>query len=217
MARRTGRAGRKGAAITLVTPRERRAVKLIERLTSRKLKPGRLPTAADLAARRREALKETLRSMLEGPDLQPYLLVVEELAADYDVAEVAAAALKLGGDLEARRDGDGARERVATEEVPEDGLSTEPGMVKLFLNLGRADGLRPNDVVGAIANEARLPGRAIGAIDIYDEFSFVQVPKKAAQKVVSALQRTHLRGHRVNVEVARPRRKEETRHRADAS
>jgi hypothetical protein len=68
----------------------------IERLTSRKLKPGRLPTAADGAARRREALKETLRSVLEGPDLQPYLLVVEELAADYDVAEVAAPAPGIG-------------------------------------------------------------------------------------------------------------------------
>ena len=201
---RTGRAGRAGEAITLVTPRERGALRVIDRLTKGKLKPARLPSAADVAARRREALKETLRSVLEEQELQPYLLVVEELSADYDVTEIAAAALKLTGDLEARRDGDGASERAHAEDL-EDGLSTEPGMVKLFLNLGRRDGLRPNDVVGAIANEARIPGRVIGAIDIYDEFSFVQVPKKDSQKVVSALQRTSLRGKRVNVEVARPR------------
>ncbi|MBI4504444.1 MAG: DEAD/DEAH box helicase [Chloroflexi bacterium] len=203
---RTGRAGRKGEAITLVTPRERGMLKLIERLTSRKLKPGRLPTAADVAARRREALKETVRSVLEGPDLHAYLLIVEELATDYDVAEVAAAALKLAGELEVKRRPEGPRERAPAEKVPADGLSTEPGMVKLFLNLGRADGLRPNDVVGAIANEARIPGATIGAIDIYDEFAFVEVPKKDAQNVVSALQRTTLRGRRVSVEIAQARR-----------
>lgn len=201
---RTGRAGRAGEAITLVTPRERGILRLIERLTGRKLKPARLPTAADVAARRREALKATVRSVLESPDLEPYLLLVEELSTEYDVAELAAAALKLSGDLEARRDG--ARERTAAENLPEDGLSSEPGMVKLFINLGRVHGLRPTDVVGAIANEARIPGRSIGAIDIYDEFTYVQVPKKDGQKVVSALQRTELRGHRANVEIARPRR-----------
>jgi ATP-dependent RNA helicase DeaD len=202
---RTGRAGRAGEAITLVTPRERGALRVIDRLTKGKLKPGRLPSAADVATRRREALKATLRSVLETPDLQPYLLVVEELSAEYDLAELAAAALKLSGDLEVRRDSDGARERAHAEDL-EDGLDAEPGMVKLFVNLGRDDGLRPNDVVGAIANEARIPGRSIGAIDIYDEFSFVQVPKKVSRKVITALQRTSLRGKRVNVEVARPRR-----------
>ncbi len=200
---RTGRAGRKGEAITLVTPRERGVLKLIDRVTGRKLKPGHLPTAADAAVRRREALKETVRSVLQGPDLQSYLLIVEELSADYDVAEVAAAALKLTGDLEVKRGRVGVREQA----LPEDGLATEQGMTKLFLNLGRAGGLRPTDVVGAIASEAGIPGQEIGAIDVYDEFTFVQVPKASAQRAVSALQRTTLRGRRVNVEIARPRRR----------
>ena len=205
---RTGRAGRKGEAITLVTPRERGALRLIERLTGRKLTPAGLPTAADVAARRREALKATLRSVLAGPDLQPYLLVVEELAADYDIAEVAAAALKLTGDLEVKRAKDGTRERSAADGPLEDGLTSEPGMAKLFLSLGRADGLRPSDVVGAIASQAGISGQAIGAIDIYDAFAFVQVPKKYASKVIAALQRATLCGQRVNVEVARPGRRQ---------
>ncbi len=204
---RTGRAGRKGEAITLVTPRERRALHLIERLTKGKLKPARLPTAADVAARRREALKETLRTMVAAGDLEPYLLVVEELAAEHDVAEIAAAALKLTGELETRGNGAATPEPAPREVFPEDGLSAEPGMTKLFLSLGRADGLRPNDIVGAIANEAGLPGKAIGAIDLYDRFSLVQVPKKDAHCVLAALQRTTLRGRRVHAEIARPRRR----------
>src|SRR5579875_1310528 len=204
---RTGRAGRKGEAITLVTPRERRALHLIERLTKGKLKPARLPTAADVAARRREALKETLRTMVAAGDLEPYLLVVEELAAEHDVAEIAAAALKLTGELETRGNGAATPEPAPREVFPEDGLSAEPGMTKLFLSLGRADGLRPNDIVGAIANEAGLPGKAIGAIDLYDRFSLVQVPKKDAHRVLAALQRTTLRGRRVHAEIARPRRR----------
>ena len=202
---RTGRAGKKGEAITLVTPRERGALRLIERLTSVRLKIGKLPTAADVAERRRSALKETLRATIRDTDLQPYLLVVEELAEDYDVAEIAAAALKLSGDLEVKRGESFDRNLAPADQMPEDGQKAEPGMVKLFLNIGRADGLRPTNLVGALANEAKIPPRIIGAIDIYDTFTFVQVPKAAVNQVVQALQRTNLMGRRINVDVARPR------------
>lgn len=74
------------------------------------------------------------------------------------------------------------------------------------MGAGRNDRARPADIVGAIANEANLPGRAIGAIDIYDEFSFVEVPREAANRVLGALGRTTLRGKRLNVEIARPQR-----------
>ena len=203
---RTGRAGRQGEAITLVTPRERNSLKMIERLIGRRLKPGRLPTSADVAERRRDALTATLRTVLDQADFQSYLPVVQELAADYDMAEIAAAALKLNGSLEVKHDRNGGREALPAEALPEDGMRTESGMARLFLNLGRTHKLRPSDVVGAIANEARIPGQSIGSIDIYDEFTFVQVPTESVSKVMSALQGATLRGHRVNVEIARPRR-----------
>jgi ATP-dependent RNA helicase DeaD len=85
-----------------------------------------------------------------------------------------------------------------------DGVGTETGMVRLFLNAGRLDRVRPGDVVGAIANEAGLPGRSIGAIDIYDEFAFVEVPRETVGRVVNALNKTTLRGKRLSVEIARP-------------
>lgn len=80
----------------------------------------------------------------------------------------------------------------------------ERGMARLFINVGREDGVRPGDLVGAIANEAGIAGGAIGAIDIYDHFAFVEVPSAEAETVIEALLRTSIRGRRVKVNVAVP-------------
>jgi ATP-dependent RNA helicase DeaD len=198
---RTGRAGRTGDAVTLVTPRERRMLRIIERVTGKKITPVRLPTLADVAARRREAFKDSIRETLEsGANLDSYLVMVEDLAEEFDPAEIAAAAFSLA--FQNEKEQRPAADSVHT--VDGDGVGTEPGMVRLFLNAGRNDRVRPADIVGAIANEAGLPGRAIGAIDIFDEFSFVEIPRDASTRVLNALGRTSLRGKRINVEIARP-------------
>jgi ATP-dependent RNA helicase DeaD len=198
---RTGRAGRAGEAVTLVTPRERRMLRIIERVIGKRITPVRLPTLADVAARRREAYKESIRALLEsGDNMDPYLVMVEDLAEEFDPAEIAAAAFALAF-KGAQEDRPGAD---AMHTVEGDGVGTEPGMVRLFLSAGRIDRVRPADIVGAIANEANLPGKAIGAIDIFDEFSFVEVPREAVTRVLNALGKTTLRGKRLNVEIARP-------------
>lgn len=198
---RTGRAGRAGEAVTLITPRDRRMLRTIERVIGKQILPMRLPSMADVAARRREAYKDSVRELLEsGANLDLYLGLVEDLGEEYDLAEIAAAAFALS--LKRQQD-----ERATAEEVHSvdgDGAGTEPGMTRLFINAGRLDRVRPADVVGAIANEAGLPGRAIGAIDIFDEFSFVEVPRETVGRVLGALNQTTLRGKRLNVEIARP-------------
>ena len=83
--------------------------------------------------------------------------------------------------------------------------ATEAGMTRLFLNLGRRDGIRPMDVVGAIANEAKIPGKSIGQIEIMDAYTFVDVPEDVADRVVRALATTRLRGRPVRAEIARAR------------
>ncbi|MCX8016651.1 MAG: DEAD/DEAH box helicase, partial [Rhodocyclaceae bacterium] len=92
---RTGRAGRAGMAITLITPRERRQLQLIERATRSRIQPSKLPTLADVAARRREAFRDALREVLANENLDPYVLMVEEMTEEHDVTELAAAAFKL--------------------------------------------------------------------------------------------------------------------------
>jgi ATP-dependent RNA helicase DeaD len=156
-----------------------------------------LPTIADVAARRREVLKAALREQIATGNLAPFKLMVNELAAEFDPVTIAAAAAKLA------MDGDRPLTEMIEIEDASDGV--EPGMVRLFLNIGRASGVRPGDIVGAIANEAGLPGRAIGAIDIYDTTAFVEVPGAASDRVIQALQRTTIKGQQVQAQVAGPR------------
>jgi ATP-dependent RNA helicase DeaD len=192
---RTGRAGREGDAITLISPRERRQLKLIERGIGARIHPVRLPTVADIAARRRELFKQSVVAALGRADFDDFLVIVGELEDDYEPAEVAAAALKLLWE--------GQKGQAAAQEVDgSDGARPEPGMARLFLTIGREHGLRPGDLVGAIANEAGVPGNAIGAIDILDRCAFVEVPEAVAAQVVRALGRAKLRGRRVKVEAA---------------
>ena len=203
---RTGRAGRSGNAITLISPRERRQLKLIEKFINAPIKPARVPSAADIATRRREIFKAKLRETLTGGNFDGYLVSVEELAAegDFDTSQIAAAALQML--WQAQKGASDYDVNEADVEVER----TESGMTRLFLQIGRVDGVRPGDIVGAIANEAGLPGNAIGAIDIMDRSTFVEVPDAEAARVMDALGRTKLRGKRVYVDIARPRTEGDT-------
>lgn len=212
---RTGRAGREGVAITFITPRERRMLQIIERVTRIRIERCRMPTLADVAARRRSALFDQLRAAMIDPGLAVYTTLVDELAGTGDLRTVAAAALKLllnedqtdQVDTITRLDPPPAerpqRERsersARSPRTKADARSerTERTMVRLQINLGRNDQIRPADIVGAIANESGLPGRSIGEIEIRARTSVVEVPRRAAQQVLQALNRTTLRGQRV--------------------
>jgi ATP-dependent RNA helicase DeaD len=212
---RTGRAGRKGEAITLVTPRERRLLSIIERHINKRLRPARLPTQADIATRRREQFKDSILKTIDEGSLDTYLAMVDELTteiaadgADGDGHEIprdprmiAAAAFKM---LEVPSNVEPEPAPGKPPVLEADGMGVEPGMVRLFVSAGRRQNVRPQDIVGAIANEAGVRGQDIGMIDIYDDSSFVEVPKPASERVITALRGTTLRGHRVTVEIARP-------------
>ncbi|WP_129628524.1 DEAD/DEAH box helicase [Candidatus Oscillochloris fontis] len=195
---RTGRAGRTGLAITLITPRERRMLQIIERASRSRIQRQKLPSLADVAARRREAFRDALREVLEQGDLDPYLLMVEEMSEEHDAVDLAAAAFKLLLNEVEQDD--------TITSVEGDAAGSEPGMQRLFLDVGRFDRIRPSDIVGAIANEVGLSGKSIGSIDIYDRFSFVEVPNEHAQKVLHILNGVSMRGKQVRVSIAKPKR-----------
>jgi ATP-dependent RNA helicase DeaD len=195
---RTGRAGREGSAITLIAPREVRQLRLIERLIGKRIRAARLPSNADVEARRRELLVDQVRAAIEAGGLEQYRIAVEELCEEYDSIDVAAAALKQLANIDRRAE-------LKKGPVDPGSDSAEDGMTRLFLNVGRNEGVRPADVVGAIAGEAGIPGRTIGAIDLYDTYAFVEVPQEVARRVVDALNRATLRGHPVRAEIARPK------------
>ncbi|AVH54785.1 MULTISPECIES: DEAD/DEAH box helicase [Streptomyces] len=215
---RVGRAGREGVAITLAEPREHRQLKAIERATGRKIPVEMVPSVADLRARRLELTRAALHeSILEDEDLERFRVVVENLADEFDVMDVALAAVKLahetGGaaiDEEEipevaplHRDKDRSRERGrGGERGPrgrKGGGGPQRGMTRLFVGAGRSAGIRPQDLVGAITGESQLNGRDIGSIEIADRFSLVEVPENAATDVIGALRGSTIKGRKPTV------------------
>lgn len=83
---------------------------------------------------------------------------------------------------------------------------TAPGMVRLFVNVGRAQRIMVKDIISTIAIEADIPARSIGQISIYDKFTFVEVPEEYAEQVITALHRNYIKGYKINVEPAKLKR-----------
>ena len=248
---RTGRAGRGGTAITLAEPREQRHLRSIEGFTKAKLEIGKVPTVADLRARRLELTRASLRERLVAADFDDVRVVVESLSDEFDPVDIAAAAVKmahdaLGGNEEReipafapvgatagkpgfapvgasasagtatavkttggparasdrphRSDRDGPTAgRLVKRDQNFDRRSRNEDGVRLFIGAGRAAGVRPADLVGAITGEAGVPSRALGAIEIADKFSLVEVPDALADRIIAALKATKIRGNKVHV------------------
>ena len=207
---RTGRAGREGTAITLMEPREHRHVRSIEAVTKQKIEVGSLPTVADLRAKRLELTRASLRERLIQGDFDDVRVVIETLAEEFDVVDVAAAAVKLvhaatDGASEADIPEPAHAERAAAGRAPSRGPRrarprNEGGeFVRIFVGAGREAGIRPADLVGAITGEAGIPSRQLGAIEIADRFSLVEVPEERADAIVAAMNAATLRGRKVRV------------------
>ena len=158
-----------------------------------------MPTVADLRARRLELVRASLRERLVAADFDDVRVVVESLAEEFDPVDIAAAAVKMAHD--ATSGGNDAREIAAPPPEPESTPSRNGhgGTVKLFIGAGREAGIRPGDLVGAITGEADVKSKSLGAIEIADRFSLVEVPEALADRIVSALRATKIRGKKVNV------------------
>jgi ATP-dependent RNA helicase DeaD len=196
---RTGRAGRAGRAVLFVTPRQQRMKREVEQYTGQRIEPMRAPTEADVAARRVALFKERMLKTLAGEELDLYLSLVEELAEESgrDMAEIAAAAVRLAG-------GDRPLE-VSVEPEPEQLVQTGDGMVRLFIDVGRQGRVGPSDIVGAIANEGGVPGRDIGAIDVHDRFTLVDLPAEYVEQVLRRMKGSRIRNYNANIRVAAER------------
>jgi ATP-dependent RNA helicase DeaD len=209
---RVGRAGREGVAITLVESREHHLLRNIERITRQKIEVAKVPTVADLRNRRLELTRAALREAILAEDTSEHFrVVVDALSGEFDAVQIAMAAVRLYHEASG---GDGDEEEIPSAPAFSDDRSRgKPArarsesrshgsageMTRLFIAAGREAGIRPQDLVGAIANEAGVPGKAIGAIEIAERFSLVEVPEEAANDVIKALRDTKIRGKKVSV------------------
>jgi ATP-dependent RNA helicase DeaD len=231
---RTGRAGREGVAITLAEPREHRLLRNIERMTSQRIEIAQVPTVDDLRAHRLQLVRTTLRETIMDGGLDKFRGIVESLAGEFDVMDIAAAAVKLfdsndvadepdipavqprtddraprtsSGPRDAGRDSgrEGGRpSRTEDGGAPRAAKATkrakpEWSVARLWVGAGRKLKMRPGDLVGAIANEVGIDASVIGAIQIADGYSTVEVPEEIAEDIITALRNTTIKGKKVLV------------------
>ncbi|MEO5589841.1 MAG: DEAD/DEAH box helicase [Gemmatimonadaceae bacterium] len=219
---RTGRAGREGVAITLAEPRESRMLRNIEHHTRQKISIEPVPTVFDLRARRMEATRAAIRLAAEDGDLDAWRTMATSLSDEIDLLDLAAAAMKLahsaGGNagtdeehIEAVPTPREPRKSKPQDRAPAGAAGkpkSKPGrgaaasgarMTRIYVGFGRKAGIRPADLVGAIANEAGISGRDIGSIEMANGFSLVEVPEASADLIVEALAGSKIRGQNVKV------------------
>ncbi len=211
---RTGRAGKTGVALTLITPPERHSLQDIEGYTMQPIVKAQLPTTEEIIAYRENQFLQKVRAELERVETQTATLV-ERLCDDgFSVEEIAAAAFRMARSEEQHRPIEPVSElQLSRGKGPQRSRDNgaprpsnqrrndrqETGMVRLAMSVGKAHGIRPGDVVGAIASEAGIPGGAIGAIDIQQQRTFVDVSEMHAERVLRKMQRCRMRGHPVTI------------------
>ncbi len=231
---RTARAGRTGTAITLAEPREHRMLRNFERVTGGTIETLAVPTVADLRARRLELTQAALREVILAGELDPWRGIVASLAEEFELLDIAAAAVKQGATPEGDAadaeipvaatakafDTKGTKHTKSTKEVhnrtdgtagtttakagkgfTKSGTKLAPGWepAKIYVGAGRKAKIRPGDLVGAITGEMGLDSTSIGAIQIWDRHSIVEVPASLADAIVAALTASTIKGRKIQV------------------
>ena len=201
---RTGRAGRQGDAILFISPRERHMLHAIERMIGKRIEPMTLPTAQQVNKQRLERFKTKIASTLEGEeDLTPFLSLVMEFVEEHEIEP-----LQLAAALARMAQGDRPllmKETIPTEAPQGHGhartsqSSFGSGSETYRIEVGLVHGLRPGNVVGAIANEAGIEGRRIGRIEIHDEFSTVDLPAGMSDELLDGLRRVRVCGQELKL------------------
>jgi len=212
---RVGRAGREGVAITIAEPKQRRLLGNIERLTKQKFDIAKVPSVADLRTRQIEMTVGSVRDALAIDDLADYRAVLDALGDEYSERDIALAAIKLvhrarGATIDEREipdasqskgkwDKDGKSKGKSKFDKGGRGKSFDGEKGYVHIDIGRKAGLRPGDLVGAIANEAGLSGSDIGPIKIQEHWAMVGVPESEVENILKAMKQTTIRGSKAKL------------------
>jgi len=220
---RTGRAGREGEAILFVAPREKRLLFAIERATRQKIEPMDMPTADSINSKRIERFKQRITDTLAAENLDLFYEIMDQYEKENNVpALVIAAALGklLQGD-EPLLVKDKPKRRRSFERDKRDGKKSDKpferapgkkftkrqkresipdeGMERFRLEVGHEHGVKPGNIVGAIANEIGLESRYIGRINIFDDFSTVDLPSNMPKVLFDTLKHVRVSGMKLNI------------------
>jgi ATP-dependent RNA helicase DeaD len=218
---RTGRAGRNGEAILFITPRERNMLRYIERATRSPLEPMELPTIADVNEQRVARFRQRITEAIAAGQAEPFRSLIEEFEREHDVPaiEIAAALASLlqGGSPLLLKEKAGRTERTELADAgesrefrdeprgpaaPPAGRLSEADTETYRIDVGYVHGVKPGNIVGAIANVAGIEGRQIGHVDIREDHTFVGLPRGLSAKLLSELAKTRVAGRMLNISPA---------------
>ena len=209
---RTGRAGREGEAILFVSHRERRMLNNIERVTRQKIEPLELPTAKIINEKRIDTFKKKITETLSNQDLT----IFEKLVTEFQEANEEVSHLKVAAAL--AHIAQGNEPLLLSEKEPSFGRDQKPGEEKVIpveasplkdhpqipmrrykLEVGNSNNIKPGNILGAIANEADMDSEYIGSIQIFDNFSTVDLPDEMPKETFEVLKKTVVNGKRLNI------------------
>lgn len=199
---RTGRAGRSGKAFTFCVGKEIYKLRDIMRYTKTKIIQQKLPTLSDVEEMKTNIFLEKIKETIQEGHLVKYINLVERLMEDdYAAMDIAAALLKHNL-ADVRTD-----DMDIMDDINFNGTEMYGGegekMVRLFISAGKKNKIRAKDIVGAIANEAGVPGKALGAIDLFDDYTFVDVPKEYVKDVLYGMKNCKIKNKRLHIEIAK--------------
>jgi ATP-dependent RNA helicase DeaD len=207
---RTGRAGRSGKAFTFVTGREIYKLRDIQRYTKSSITLMKPPTYSDVEENKMNSMIESIKNAILDGQYDKYIGYVEKIVNtlnDQNTEEnfitshdVAAALLKLYSSQT-------GKQILPVKEIDEEPQEYEGEMVRLFINIGRINKIQPRNIVEGIASSTSLPGKLIGAIEIFDNYTFVEVPREYASEVLDSMKNYKMKGKKINIEKSRAKKK----------
>lgn len=197
---RTGRAGKSGIAITFVTPRQYRQLRLIEQSAKTQIKKAKLPTREQVKKAKEDELANAMGDLIQDGKHTGFFAFANTLLEKHAPQDVAAAALCMLLDSEDIDEIEGIE--------PTKHAGHKADFVRLFMTIGKKDKVRVGDIVKSISAEAGIPARKIGNIALFDKFSFVEIPSNLADGVIHAINDSIMRGRKICVQRAKKQDKE---------
>ncbi len=208
---RTARAGREGVAYSFVVGRDKNLLANIQRYANTKIKRRDIPTLKDMEQNYRTSALDKIKDEITKGELGKYSKIVDALIEEgFTSFDIAAALLKF------YMDDSKYEKHEKLEQVDFGGKFRSSGgknerlskdTTRLFINIGSRKGASQRHILAALVQDANLQKNHVGAIDIYDKFSFVEIPANLANDVVRNLNNKRIRGSMVQVEIATPKRK----------